>query len=77
MKMILDGSPVLEMSDEVVPTLVDAERRRRRSICDLAGQPFQYLQTISPDTRRRRITDIGAVTVRKNVLGWVTCTEVG
>ena len=35
-------------------------------------RPIDYLQTTNPTITRRKTTDIGAVTVRKNVLGWVT-----
>ena len=35
-------------------------------------RPLDYLQTTNPTITRRKTTDIGAVTVRKNVLGWVT-----
>ena len=35
-------------------------------------RPIDYLQTTNPTITRRKTSDIGAVTVRKNVLGWVT-----
>ena len=57
------------MPDEVVPTLVDAVWRKEHQYEAWSNLSKQYLQTINPVTRMRRTNAIGAVTVRKKVLG--------
>ena len=64
------------MPDEVVPTLVDAVWRKEHQYETWSNLSKQYLQTINPVTRMRRTNAIGAVTVRKKVLGCVTCGQL-